>query len=237
MVGMSQDTYGRGQVEWALWRSITIGDLAAGNEVPKVFRTRIKRLLEIDRGLDLGDAEVPPQSDYAFAPPPSDESGEVAYGAVDAFCLAIALELLDAGFKQAEIVFLMRYLRPGLEERFADLLTPPSLISRRRYGAKHYPHVPTYEQDGRLYADKRLFVILQKVEMTEIIPPAKRGHTTPVILEPIFCGGIEALTEALHDFMPTRRRAVTVLEVAASAQAVEAFLKQAPVIRRGRPRA
>ena len=74
--------------------------------------------------------------------------------------------------------------------------------------------------------------------MTEVIPASKRPHrTTPVILEPIFCAGIEALTEALHDVMPNRRRSVTVLEVAAIAQAVAAFLKKAPLIRRGRPKA
>ncbi len=233
---MGQETYGRGQVDWALWCSFARASFNTG-DVPQIFRTRIKRLLELDRGLDLGDAEVPPEADFAFAPPPLEEGGEVAYRAVDAFCLTIALDLLDAGFKQAEIVFLMRYLRPELEVRFADMLTPPLLISRQRYFAKHHPHLPTYEEGGRRYADKRIFVILRKVEMTEIIPPAMRSrHRPPVILEPIFCAGVEALTESLHDIMPNRRRAVTVLEVAANAQAVEAFLKQAPVIRRGRPK-
>ena len=152
---MDETTYGRGQVEWALWRSFTIGCSSTGNEVPRIFRTRIKRLLEIDRDLDLSGAEVPPEASYAFAPPPSDQSGDTAYRSVDAFCLAIALDLLDAGFKQAEVVFLMRYLRPELESRFVGLLMPPSLISRQPTRAKNYPHLPTFEEEGRLYADKR----------------------------------------------------------------------------------
>ena len=234
---MEETTYGRGQVEWALWRSFTIGRSSTGNEVPRIFRTRIKRLLEIDRDLDLSGAEVPPEASYAFAPPPSDQSGDTAYRSVDAFCLAIALDLLDAGFKQAEVVFLMRYLRPDLESRFADLLTPPSLISRQRARAKDYPHLPTYKENGQLYADKRLFLVLQKVEMTEIISTVERPrYRFPVILEPIFCEGMEALTEALHDLMPNRRRAVTVLELAANAQAIAAFLNEAPTIPRGRPK-
>ena len=131
----------------------------------------------------------------------------------------------------------MRYLRPKLDKRFADMLTPPSLIDRQRYGAKYYPDLPIYEENGRQYADKRIFIVLQKVEMTEIIPPTEQSrHRLPIILEPIFCAGLKALTKSLHDVMPTRRRAVTVLEVAANAQAVEAFLKQAPIIRRGRPK-
>ena len=234
---MDETTYGRGQVEWALWRSFTIGRSSTGNEVPRIFRTRIKRLLEIDRDLDLSGAEVPPEASYAFAPPPSDQSGDTAYRSVDAFCLAIALDLLDAGFKQAEVVFLMRYLRPDLESRFADLLTPPSLISRQRARAKDYPHLPTYKENGQLYADKRLFLVLQKVEMTEIISTVERPrYRFPVILEPIFCEGMETLTEALHDLMPNRRRAVTVLELAANAQAIAAFLNEAPAIPRGRPK-
>jgi hypothetical protein len=37
--------------------------------------------------------------------------------------------------------------------------------------------------------------------------------------------------------MPDHRRAVTILELAATAQAVQTWLAEAPVIRRGRPKA
>jgi len=232
---MAEETYGRGQVEWALWCSFDRARFGAG-DVPQIFRTRMKRLLDIDRDLDLDDAEVPPEADYAFAPPPSVETGDVAYRAVDAFCLAIALDLLDAGFKQAEIVFLMRYLRPPLQKRFSKLLAPPSLISRQRYRAQDYPGLPSYEDNGGSFADRRLFVILQKIELTEISQASSR-RAGPVILEPVFCAGATSLGAKLHDIMPNRRRAVTVLELAATAQAVQEYLAAAPVIRRGRPKA
>ena len=151
----SQETYGRGQVEWALWRSFARAHGNAG-DMPAVFHTRIKRLLDIDRDLDLTGQEIPPKTDYAFVLPPSAEGAEAEYRAVDAFCLAIALDLLDSGFKQSEIVFLMRYLRPELEMRFPGMIEPPSLINRQRYRAEDYPDVPSYEQGGRRYADGRL---------------------------------------------------------------------------------
>ena len=229
---MAEEIYGRGQVEWALWCSFARARFNAG-DVPQVFRTRIKRLLEIDRDLDFSEAEVPPKADYAFAPRPTVESGDVAYRAVDAFCLAIALDLLDAGFKQAEIVFLMRYLRPELQKCFPTLLAPPSLVSRQRYRARDYPDLPSYKEGGDSFADRRLFVILQKVELTEISPASSRH---PIFLEPVFCTGVTALGAQLHDTMPNRRRTVTVLEVAATAQAVQEFLAAAPIIRRGRPK-
>jgi len=234
---MSKETFGRGQVEWALWCSFARARFNAG-DVPRVFRTRIKRLLDIDRDLDLSGAEVAPDTDYAFVAPPSAEGAEADYKAVDAFCLAIALDLLDSGFKQSEIVFLMRYLRPELEKRFPALLEPPSLINRQRYRAEGYPDLPSSKHRGRRYADRRLFVILQKVELTEIIPVTARGRPTgPVILEPVFCEGAEALGAELSKTMPDHRRAVTVLELAATAQAVQVWLAEAPVIRRGRPKA
>lgn len=234
---MSEETYGRGQVEWALWCSFARARFNTG-DVPRVFRTRIKRLLDIDRDLDLTGAEVPPETDYAFVAPPATEGAEAKYLAVDVFCLAIALDLLDSGFKQSEIVFLMRYLRPELDRCFPALLEPPSLINRQRYRAEVYPDFPFYEYRGRRYTDRRLFVLLQKVELTEISPALSRGRPRgPVILEPVFCEGAEALGNELHEIMPDRRRAVTVLELAATAQAVQAWLREAPVIRRGRPKA
>jgi hypothetical protein len=100
---MLEETCGRGQVEWVLWCSFVRARFNPGQS-PRVFRTRVKRLLDIDRHLDLTGAEVPPEASYAFAAPPAIEGAEAEYLAVDAFCLAIALDLLDAGFKQSEVV-------------------------------------------------------------------------------------------------------------------------------------
>ena len=232
-----EETYGRGQVEWALWRSFARASFNTG-DVPRVFRTRVKRLLDIDRDLDLTGAEAPPEADYAFVAPPAMAGGEAEYGAVDAFCLAIALDLLDSGFKQSEVVCLMQYLRPALEGCFPALLERPSLIDRHRRRAEDYSHLPSYEHRERRCADPRLFVILRKVELTEILPASLQGRAPgPVILDPVFCEGVEALGTELHEIMPDRRRAVTVLELTATAQAVQASLAEAPAIRRGRPKA
>ena len=210
---MIDKTYGRGQAESALWRSFTGSSMTAPEEAPQIFKTRIKRLMELDRNMDLSDVEVPPEVDYAFVPPPSEQSGQAAYRVIDVFCLAIALDLLDAGYKQSEVVLLMYYLRPHLEDRLNDMLRPSSSD------------------------DKRLFVILRKVEMTEIIAPTMRQRfTRPVILEPIFAAGIEALGAKLDELMPNQRRTTTVLEVASTARVVRDSLEVAPLIRRGRPK-
>ena len=234
---MSNEIYGRGQVEWALWQSFTIGR-GAPDTVPQVFRTRVKRLLDVDRTSDFVEASDPPPVRWSFVPPPEEAGAEAAYAPIDVFCLAIGLDLLDAGFKQSEIVYLMRYLRPDLEARMPGLVKRPSLLARKLYRPDADPALPTYTEQGKTFADPRQFVVLSKIELREIVPQGKaRAQKTPLILAPAFCDGIVALGAYLGETMPSRRRVVTVLELAATAQAVDAYLQQAPAIRRGRPKA
>ncbi|QGZ96513.1 hypothetical protein [Terricaulis silvestris] len=216
---MEQRSFGRGQVEWALWRAVH-GVNWRNQPVPKAFLTRIKRLLEIDRDPALiDDVEVPPTAEYAFAPPP-DESAESSYTLADAVCLAVALDLLDAGFKQREIVVRMRYLRPDLEKRLRKLISLPPPLTLKR-----------------LKDDHRSFIVLGQVEMTEMYPVAtSRRIKGPILLEPVFCDGLSGLTQHLEKLMPMQRRVAVIVEIAGLAHAVSGALERAPVIRRGRPK-
>lgn len=216
---MEQRSFGRGQMEWALWRAI-LGAKWNKQPVPQIFLTRIKRLLEIDRDPTLIEGvEKPPKAAYAFAPPPH-ASGESGYTLADAVSLAIALDLLDAGFKQREIVFRMRYLRPDLDKRLSTILDRRSPMTR----------LPTR-------GDTRSFIVLGQVEMTELYPLlAKRGFNHPILLEPVFCDGLENLSQHLAKLMPLQRRVTALIEIAGIAHGVAAALDQAPLIRRGRPK-
>src|SRR5438309_8314445 len=107
------ETFKRGQVEWAIWRFFTLMRLAS-DDPPQVFLTRIKRLLETDRQdkVPAGNDYQPPAR-YAFSSAESEGQGiDAVFTSFDAFCLALALDLADFGFKPSEIVFLLRYLRP-----------------------------------------------------------------------------------------------------------------------------
>ena len=126
-------------------------------------------------------------------------------------------------------------LRPDLESRYQAMQTP-SLLDRQREFADDDSDLPSYEAGGKRYVDGRHFVVLQKVEFTEIIPEHMRHrYTAPVILVPKFAAGIEGLGKTIHSLMPYHRRIATVLEIASTAQAVAHFLQEAPEIRRGRP--
>ena len=221
-------TFKRGQVEWALWRFVTfLRD--TGEPAPKTFRTRIKRLLEIDRA-DHDDG-----SGFAFAETaPQGQGMDVVFTAFDAFALALALDLLDAGFKQSEVVFLMRHIRKDLQSEYDWIMSDPPPISQRML-AKHAPDRPSYDEGGQRWADFRVFTVIQKVEMTEVFPTLAGRHDpdTPLFLEPLFCRGIGALQAELHR-MGHGYRKTMVLEIANAAALVTSFLDTAPIKKRGR---
>lgn len=244
---MTDETYGRGQVELALWSNFVGKQKSSAKDIPKIFKARIKHLIDIDKGkikekgkgksIDFSKFEVPPEAKYVFAPP-AGENAEVAYSGCDAFSLAVGLDLLNIGFKQTEVVITMRYLRPELDRRYPGLLGEPSLLVRQQYPAEGFPELPFYMDGHTRIADPRLFMILSKVELTEILPGGfQKSKKDPVIFAPDFCEGIDKLRDRLHGTMPLARRAVTVLELAWNAQSVTDYLEKGPEIGRGRNKA
>ena len=238
--------YKRGQVEWALWRAFTLAR-SASDQPPAVFKTRIKRLLDLDRDLKAedaangpGPASVEAARDVAFGVAKLGSGHEAAYATFDVFCLGLALDLLDIGFKQSEVVTVVRHLRPSLAELLPSLLSRPSLIDRQRHLARLHPDLPVIERgNGRApWADARVFLLLNRVELTEVLLPStsRAGHGTAAILTPKIALGLTGLAASLDRLMPLQRRAVIIVEIAALAQAVAAFLAQAPVSARGRPK-
>lgn len=236
---MSNQTYKRGQVEWALWRAFRPLGSRDDGPVP-LFKTRIKRLLDLDREYSTPDLDVAGGSDFAFVAPVEGGSGvEAAYAPVDAFCLGIGLELLDTGFKQGEIVVLMRHLRADLEHWFPTLLSRPSLLDRQNHLARNHPNLPVIERPrGAPLADARVFMVLNRIELTEVlsVSPAMPKPNQAVFREPVFSEGMSGLAQDLARLMPLHQRTAIVLEVTLLAQAVTAFLDAAPLTVRGRPR-
>lgn len=228
------ETYRRGQVEWALWQ--WFADPQDKNHPPKAFLTRIKRLLELDRKGDVPrGAETIPVSRYTFCDEkPPGLGTDLDYTPFNAFCLAVGLDMLDAGFKQSEVVFVLRYLRGDLEREYERALTYRPVPRAFRLH-QDMPDVPTFMEKGTKKADPRIFLILQKVELVERLTPNKtrKPGDAPVVLEPLILHGIEALREELHRMNYNYRHAL-VFEIALTAAKVEEFLKQAPIVKRGR---
>ena len=227
-------TYRRGQVEWALWR--WFADVQGEDLPPKPFLTRIKRLLEIDRSDSVPrGAEAVPVVRFTFIDQvPANKGTDVEFSAFNAFCLAFALDMLDAGFNQSEVVFVLRYIRNELEQEYERALNRPP-TPRTFALAKDMPDLPSFEERGISRADPRIFMVLNKVELVERFPTwkAKATKSAPLISKPVFRHGIEALRDELHELGYNHRRAL-VFEISHTAFIVTDLLKTAPVIKRGR---
>lgn len=232
MVG--SDTYKRNQIEWTLWRLFR-SEPSTLDQPPAVFRNRIKRLLEIDRDVErFEESEVPARRFAFFDEEPQGRGSEARFSAFNVFTLALALDLLDTGFKQAEIVFLLRLTFERFEAAYRLIQrnppAPPDLIL-----ATDRPNAPVHLVNDTEYADCRVFVILEKVELTETTSgaPKRARNKLPILIEPKVCRGIGELTAELDQMGPDFRK-VVVLELANLAILVGEWLVKAPLVLRGR---
>jgi hypothetical protein len=226
---MTEKTYRRNQVEWALWKFSTL-DLPAGDEPISTFRARIKHLLQLDRsGVLFRKVRHGPPLEHALSTHETEGTGvDALFTAFDAFCLALAVDLLRTGFKQSEVLLLLAYLRPHLAVPFTAILrSPPPFRSRlgRKAGT---------EDAGE---DRRVFLVIERVEFAEAFPAlagSRKPSRGPIFREPVLCRGRDELCKKLDRMDHLLRRAI-VIEIAHSAARIAEFLDQAPLTRRGRP--
>ena len=231
---VGERTYRRGQVEWALWKFSTL-DSPDGDEPLSAFRARVKHLLQLDRsGRNMGLPWDPPPVEFALSSfEPRGTGVDALFTAFDAFCLAIALDLLRGGFKQSEVALLLRHLRPRLEAPFAHILTSPPAFTSRLVKS-----VGPQSAQRRQHDDRRVFLVIERVEFSEAFPVfadmrIKRSQES-MLGEPTICHGIDALRDKLDQMDHLFRRAI-VLEIAQMAARISELLERAPLRRRGRP--
>ena len=167
--------------------------------MPVVFRTRIKRLLELDRSMDLPDVDGLAFQDAK----PEGRGVEVAFTSSNVFALALGLDLLDMGYKQAEIVFLLQHIRDSLIAIHEYIMKSPP-VPPHRLPPKDRPDAPIITVKGREYADCNVFLLFRNA----------------------------ALNEKMSE-MGMRNRKFLVLEIANSAALLETYLGQTEPVKRG----
>ena len=226
---MSNITYRRGQAEWALWQVFRLGS-GARETMPPAFSARIKKLLDLDRdqsGVKLAIAG------RAFSDADKRRSGRDAeFDSFDVFCLALALDLLDAGFQQIDAVNLIRSARDKLRAEFNRISALYPASTRGRHLAKHHPRLPAFVERGARIADTKVYLITRKFELAETRPLLAKQRDA-LIKEPAFARGREALQQHMMSLSPFSR-SLLVVEFAHTAKLIEGFLARAPIVNRAR---
>lgn len=208
---VASQRFQRSQVDESLWSLFQPHQGAP----PALFLGRIRKLIDVDRKAEvLSGAQSIHAARHAFhAKSPRGQGHEAEFRAFDAFCLAIALDLLDLGFKQSEIVFLIRHIRADLELKFAEILRDPPAGRMRQE------------------TDKRVFMKVGKVELVERTALA---DSPPLILEPQFARGLDEASAEIDRLGYGERKAV-LLEIGNIAVFLCKALAETPPRPKGRP--
>ena len=275
----------RNQMELALWRyAVTSRQWGADGgpgldieKVPMVFRSRVKKMLNMDRIPAItpwrskpgGKKEGLSKDIQRKLPGPRagvpggwvffDQAGEGTgsedrFSTLHVFLMGVALDLMNIGLKQAEIVFFLKHTRPVLQNAFDQIhrrragIAPVSGSGRQKHLAKHYPDAASLwvEPDKAPSADFTAWMLVQRFETKEIHPPGSPSpgsagteaksmdQKLPLFMEPRFFFGLEAVKEEIFDHL-NQYRHVVMVELADAALTLPGYLRQAPAIGKGRP--
>ena len=188
-------TFRRGPLERALWST---SSPKPGTPPSPRFLSRIKKLLDLDRTLE------PHSSAHAAARAFSDHEGlgqgiEAQYRHFNAFCLALALELLDAGFKQSEVVIWVRLVRRSLENEYERIMQ--FATSGEKPNASDIFPLPGKARRCYMLADR----VQQAGELPELAA-RKPAKGRPIAFVPKFFYGADELGQALVNSPSSMRR-------------------------------
>ena len=117
----------RNQVEEAISFVFEPGSAKPSSEM----RTRLRRLLETDRGLGRNKRSADPEAaNFAFYSKSAPGRGvENWFSNYEAFALLIGLRLMRLGWPQGLAVAVLRRVRPELEENHARILKQDPAVS------------------------------------------------------------------------------------------------------------
>ena len=148
----------RNQVEEAIARVLEPGSAKPSSEM----RTRLKRLLETDRGFGRNKRSADPErANFAFYSEDGPGRGvENWFSADEAFALLTGLRLMRHGWPQGFAVAVLRRVKPALEEQHARILKQDPVVlfderlisaashARRSCSGKYRSSVPRRHFDG-----------------------------------------------------------------------------------------
>jgi hypothetical protein len=211
-------SYKRNQIEEAIAR---IFDPNC-EKPPSELRTRIKRLLELDRSIvrKLGSKDAEEANFGFFSEEAPGTGADILFSEYEAFALLNGLRIMEHGWPQGFAVSIMRRVRPDLEREHARILRqdPDKLFDQQAIRASARP--------GDIAVDN-----VDPVFLT-VASKAQRalddGQTAPLSA---VCHGMERVSKFIRHVGAS---SVTMFEVATLAHRLRQELTKTEPRRRGR---
>jgi hypothetical protein len=204
-------------MEWALWHQFShIGDQHR-SPTPLTFRNRIKKLLDLDKADDDPIFHARGSQGHAHQ-----------YQEFGVFLMWLGLTFLDAGFKQGDVLFLLRHIKTPLREPFDHIVESPPSPGQMDFHSSR-PKSPPHPSRPN-HADCSVFLLIRKIELRECW---KWDTNEAFIFGPKFCYGLTAL-QAEMDRLNFEYPSTMVIELADTVVMLNAHLKNAPTPIRGR---
>jgi hypothetical protein len=154
------------------------------------FQARIKKLLDLDRTFS---AEATRGSPRAFTDHAGLKQGvDASYTHFNAFSLALGLELLEAGFKQSEVVLWLRLTRPWIEAEYAQILS-----GHFRENFSNDAPIPLPNTRQRCYMSVEHLITPEDLPELKLQSKVTKGKDTPLAIVPKFFEGTDQLGAAI----------------------------------------
>ena len=208
-------SYKRNQIEEAIAR---IFDPNC-REPPSDLRTRIKRLLELDRSMGRKvRSKDPEEGNFAFFSEAAPGTGvDISFSEYEAFALINGLRIMNHGWPQSFAVSIMRHVRRDLEREHARILRqdPGKLFDLEAIGAKG--------PEGEIAADNTDHVYLALASKAQQSPDEAQM--------PAVRRGVQNVFKFRNDMGAS---SVTMFEVATLAHRLHQALMKTEPRRRGR---
>jgi hypothetical protein len=213
-------SFKRNQIEEAIARII----VPNCQEPPSELRTRIKRLLELDRsmGRKLRSKDAEEANFGFFSEEPPGTGAVISFSEYEAFALLIGLNIMDHRWPQGFAVSVMRRVRLDLEREHARILRqrPDKLFDQQAIRAA--------AREGDIAVDNTDPVFIVLASKAKRAPD--EGQTAPLSA---VCHGLAKAFEFSRDVGAS---SVTIFEVVTLAHGLHQELMQTEPSRRGRRR-
>jgi hypothetical protein len=209
--------YKRNQIEEAITRVFA----PSSEKLPSELRTRIKRLLELDRSIGRNlRSKNAEEANFAFFSEKAPGTGAViSFSEYEVFALLNGLRIMKHGWPQSFAVSIMRRLRLDLEREHARILQqcPDKLFDQQAIFARARP--------GDIAVDNTdpVFLTIASKEQR-----ADEGQTAPLSA---VCRGMEQVSKFSRDVGAS---SVTMFEVTTLAHRLHHELMKTEPRRRGR---